>query len=386
LDKFKKPDKDIMILRKINLKVSLLFLSVLVSLSLVLALANPSATYCENMNYTYNMSDCIFDDGNSCEAWAFWNGSCGSGYVKELGCANAGERASEGKGCCEGLSELVVDTENAGICPVIVGAYPICSDCGNKTCEAWEDKCNCPHDCSVNGSVNSTQNKTDETGFSGKRDCSIENRKLCYLREDCIYSPIDGKCVNNPDYGNLEHKEIKKEVKAKVKEKMQDYFNSGDCPTACICAGKTVKCNIDGGRVMMVVAGNSGNIIIQTKEVNATTSVIITRNESGVFANISGEERQIRFMPDEASEKALKRLKIKACNQNANCSIELKEFVQQRNDLKKAIYELRAERKSRLFGLFKKKMQVRAQVDSETGELIMIQKPWWAFMASEPRE
>jgi hypothetical protein len=370
-----------------NLKGGILFLFVLISSSLVLAIANPSAIYCENMNYTYNMSDCIFDDGSNCEAWAFWNGSCGGQYVKDLGCANAGERASEGKGCCEGLSELVVDSENAQICPVIVGAYPICSNCGNKTCEAWEDKCNCPHDCFVNNTPNSTQNKTDESGSLRKRSCSsIENRKLCYLREDCVYSPLDGKCTNNPDYGNLEHKEIKKEVKAKVKEKMQDYFNSGDCPTACICVGKTVKCDIDGGRVMIVIAGNSGNVIIQTKGVNATTSVVITRNESGVFANISGEERQIKYMPDEASEKALKRLKMKACNSDVNCSIDLKEFGQEGKDMKKPFYDLRAKRESRLFGLFKKKMQVRAQVDAETGELIMIKKPWWAFMASEPME
>jgi hypothetical protein len=31
-------------------------------------------------------------------------------------------------------------------------------------------------------------------------------------------------------------------------------------------------------------------------------------------------------------------------------------------------------------------MHVRAQVDADTGELIKIKKPWWAFIASEPSE
>jgi hypothetical protein len=31
-------------------------------------------------------------------------------------------------------------------------------------------------------------------------------------------------------------------------------------------------------------------------------------------------------------------------------------------------------------------MQVRAQVDAENGEVIRTNKPWWAFLASEPEE
>jgi len=31
-------------------------------------------------------------------------------------------------------------------------------------------------------------------------------------------------------------------------------------------------------------------------------------------------------------------------------------------------------------------MNVEAQVDAETGEIIRVKKPWWAFLASEPAE
>jgi len=48
-------------------------------------------------------------------------------------------------------------------------------------------------------------------------------------------------------------------------------------------------------------------------------------------------------------------------------------------------YEMQAERHARILGLFKAKMQVRAEVDADTGEVKTF-KPWWAFLASEKEE
>ncbi len=39
-----------------------------------------------------------------------------------------------------------------------------------------------------------------------------------------------------------------------------------------------------------------------------------------------------------------------------------------------------------IFGLFNVKMNVQAQVDAETGELVRVNSPWWAFLASEAEE
>jgi len=36
--------------------------------------------------------------------------------------------------------------------------------------------------------------------------------------------------------------------------------------------------------------------------------------------------------------------------------------------------------------MFKTKMKVRAQVSAESGEVIRVHKPWWAFLASETDE
>lgn len=95
-----------------------------------------------------------------------------------------------------------------------------------------------------------------------------------------------------------------------------------------------------------------------------------------------GRSAEIRVMPDVASETVLQRLRLKDCDED--CNIELRE-VDVGNQAR-MVYEAKAQRNSRVFGLFNVGMNVRAQVDAETGELVSVNKPWWAFLASEPEE
>ena len=97
----------------------------------------------------------------------------------------------------------------------------------------------------------------------------------------------------------------------------------------------------------------------------------------------NGRNVEIKVMPNTASETALQRLRLKNCVEG-ECSIELKEVG--RDEQTKLAYEVNTERPSKVFGLFGAGMQVQAQVDAETGEIIGVKKPWWAFLASEPEE
>jgi len=97
----------------------------------------------------------------------------------------------------------------------------------------------------------------------------------------------------------------------------------------------------------------------------------------------NGEESEIKIMPDTASERALERLRVKVCSTTNNCTIELKSNGTGRAE--HIQYELQLERHSMILGIFQKKMQLRADVDAENGD-INIHKPWWAFMATEPAE
>jgi len=109
------------------------------------------------------------------------------------------------------------------------------------------------------------------------------------------------------------------------------------------------------------------------------------QNKTRLYAKLSnGEHAEIKVMPDRASETALQRLRVNHCTEEDECRIELKE-VGVGNELK-MVYELKTQRNARVFGLFRTRMEVQAQVDVDTGEIVRVRKPWWAFLASEPEE
>jgi len=124
-------------------------------------------------------------------------------------------------------------------------------------------------------------------------------------------------------------------------------------------------------------------------KINARTGLNLTAEDIGngtVLRTLlsNGRNAEIKIMPDRASETALARLRLRVCSEENNCRIELKELT--RNREARAGYEMQIERHSRILGIFKKKMLVRAEVDAEDGEVIRVNKPWWAFLAREPPE
>jgi hypothetical protein len=98
----------------------------------------------------------------------------------------------------------------------------------------------------------------------------------------------------------------------------------------------------------------------------------------------NGRNAEIKVMPNTASEKALERLQLKNCVAEDGCSMELKEVGV--GEGAKLAYEVKTQKNARIFGLFATRMNVEAQVNAETGEVIRTRKPWWSFLASEPEE
>lgn len=98
----------------------------------------------------------------------------------------------------------------------------------------------------------------------------------------------------------------------------------------------------------------------------------------------NGKDSEVKVMPDTASEKALERLGLNVCLEEQGCQIELKEVGQ--GEQIRAAYEIQAQKEAKVLGLFKTRMQVKAHVDAENGGVIQVQKPWWAFLASETEE
>jgi len=141
--------------------------------------------------------------------------------------------------------------------------------------------------------------------------------------------------------------------------------------------------NFAGGKMSMSRVGNMFRL--QSGEVNADCPCEMYQNEeqTRLYARLSnGQDAEVKVMPNTASQTALNKLRLKNCD--GECNIELREVGN--GDQTKMAYELKTQRQSKVLGLFGAKMQVQAQVDAETGEIIRTQKPWWAFLATEPEE
>jgi len=142
-----------------------------------------------------------------------------------------------------------------------------------------------------------------------------------------------------------------------------------------------------GGEQIQIQERVNNQVQLRVGGVSANCSCNLTQeqvqNRTRLYAEMSnGEHSEIKVMPDRASETALERLRLKNCGEN--CTIELKEVGL--GDEAKMAYELKTQRSARILGLFRTRMEVRAQVDADTGEIVRVRKPWWAFLASQPEE
>lgn len=205
---------------------------------------------------------------------------------------------------------------------------------------------------------NETEIEDDDEVDDEKPACSTINQtSKCWARKDCRYNISSQMCQE------------KSGKQKKLKLSLQAYLNLTECPDGCVCAGSTIKCETENGRVMTVVAGKSGNVIIITKTANASTSTVLIKNSTGLYGNFSGKVKKIKYLPDEIKEKVLKKLKL---TDATSFDIVLNE---------KGVYEMTINGKYKVFWLFPKKTIAVSEINSETGEVIILKKPWWKFRA-----
>ena len=145
----------------------------------------------------------------------------------------------------------------------------------------------------------------------------------------------------------------------------------------------------EGGEMLKIQTQENNQIRLEVGGTSVDCDCNITQekvqNQTRLYVGLSnGKNAEIKVMPDKASETALERLRLKTCAEDNGCSIELKEIGS--GEQAKLAYEVKTQRSSKVFGIFSAKMQVQAQVNAETGSVIRVSKPWWAFLASEPSE
>lgn len=165
------------------------------------------------------------------------------------------------------------------------------------------------------------------------------------------------------------------EIRERIQERTQERLQNG---TSVTILGKEVKVKSETGKELEIEVEG----IKAKSKINLSSEYDEVENKTSLRAELSnGKNSSIKIMPSTASQRAIERLQLKVCNPDEGCQIELKE-VGEKNQTR-ATYEVKAKKEGKFLGLFKTKIDVEAQVDAETGEIIKTKKAWWSFLVSE---
>jgi len=227
----------------------------------------------------------------------------------------------------------------------------------------------------------------DENGCIGHPTCIIEGIGTTSCKSGCVCKGETTTC--SIDNGGT----------------INQGIGTTSCKAGCICKGETMTCPTEDGGIINIYVDEESPTYEQTGEAQSgSISVPITITSQGdkikiksgnveavTFENISVIEsklimqtskgnKEIKIMPETASETAIARLKLKLCGEENNCTIQIKE-VGKGNETK-PVYELTGNKEGKFLGIFKIMTRVQAQVDAEDGSVKII-KPWWGFLAKE---
>lgn len=366
--------------------VLLLALVFLISFGFIIALPNPIYGYCTEMGYTYVTENeteiCDFGDGNNCSLTEFYNGSCGTTYVVNASCAEAGERVGVITECCGNLSSIGEYSEDEGDClsRMVIGVYGICSNCGDDVCEEWENNCSCPDDCEAEPSPgNTTCPSVCVEYYDLEQDCefedcgsgclTIDNETRFNTYEECI------EAQEEDEEDNETGGEGQGRIRAAIKHRNRLGLNESQIPEDCTVTGSVIRCNIEGGRVMVVMAGRSGNTVVKVSGVNMTTRSELYHHNGKVYGVFDDNEtKAIEYLPDQIREIVRARIQAQI---EGNETIDLTEEGE---------YRVWVRKRARFLGIFKVKEKVRFHIDPETGEILNIRAPWWSFLTIDVEE
>ncbi|MBU0959017.1 MAG: hypothetical protein KKB31_03670 [Nanoarchaeota archaeon] len=311
---------------------------------------------------------------------------------------------------CENDSSMSVEYECPQVCTqgrCDASGGPQQYECGDGKCENGELTPThpeyCPEDCIIDCDVewegyeyNNASNKCEFATTSGcdnpnyhetKEECEEANNITnvteceweCTQWSACENGIQTRTCTNPDDCTEDEPKtektcRVKEQIKEAIQERNRIHFEERtgqECTEGCVCTGRIMKCQTETGREMTVYAG-SGNIIVQVKRVNMTTTVTLYHHNKTLYGNFSGEEKPI-ILPDQIPAKIKAKIKAKLGEEESEMEIELNE---------NGYYEVQTKKRARLFWIIPVKEKIRAQIEAEYGD-IKIRNPWWGFLAND---
>jgi len=246
------------------------------------------------------------------------------------------------------------------------------SNSENCTIDEDCDTCSCGinQDCGACSNPRCVDNKCvygDETVIGGQRD-----EHGCLIAAGYSWNETEEKCVREWEQGEDRYQNEEQGLGQEIRNRVRAGVYTSE-------AGEEIRVSEMAQNRLRL---NVNNV---SADCDCNLSEEKIQNKTRLKIQLSnGRNAEIKIMPDKASENALNMLKLKVCSEENKCSIELKE-VGEGEEIRLA-YELQTEREAKIMGLLKANIQVKAQVDAESGEVIQIEKPWWAFLASESEE
>lgn len=312
----------------------------------------------------------------------------GETYTCPNGCSNGACLSSTNQtGCTNGCAFA----DQIVVC-WLPGSLPGNQTCGNydsDSCLEWS-----PCISSTSGTTTSTTTTTTTSassgggggggGGGGSTSTITESPEGIFEEKTITEEKIEGEIKITTETkkltdeaGNKVEIEIKTEIKedgTTIIEEKREFLNK---------EGKLIKLRFrfenDGENIKI-----KREVEVEGKKIESELEILekFEGEEVQLKAKLSdGSEQEIKIMPDRASEIAIEKLKSK------NFNIELKE-VGEENNLK-AVYIAKVNENGRLLGLFKVKLKSEAKIDSETGEILSLEKAWWNFLTiklNEPQE
>jgi hypothetical protein len=207
------------------------------------------------------------------------------------------------------------------------------------------------------------ENETDDAEEEDEEEIEIE------IEDE------DGKRTIKATSKSMSPEQFRETVRAAVRERNRVRINDSELPGNCVRTGSAIRCDIEGGRAMVVMAGSSGNTIIKVREVNMSTRAELYHHNGKVYGVFSDNDtRLINFFPDQIQEMIRERINATIVG---NESIEL-------ND--EGEYRVEVRKRARFLGIFKIKEKVRFHIDPETGEILNTRAPWWSFLTTDDQE
>jgi len=163
------------------------------------------------------------------------------------------------------------------------------------------------------------------------------------------------------------------EINFPIKNKNKLRLNESQIPENCTKTGSVLRCQLENGKAMIVMAGNSGNTIIKIDGENISTKAQLYHHNGQIYGVFENETKLIEYLPEQLREIIRERTRARLNNTN----ITLNENGE---------YEYEAEKEARFLGLFKVREKMHWNLDPETGEVLQERAPWWGFLASDVEE